>query len=32
LEEIKKNRGTLYDPIAVDACIKLFTKKKFRFD
>jgi HD-GYP domain-containing protein (c-di-GMP phosphodiesterase class II) len=24
LEEISKNRGTLYDPKVVDACIKLF--------
>ncbi len=32
LEEITKNRGTLYDPVVVDTCIKLFTKKKFMFD
>jgi PAS domain S-box-containing protein/putative nucleotidyltransferase with HDIG domain len=31
LEEISRNRGTLYDPEVVDACLKLF-KKGFRFD
>jgi PAS domain S-box-containing protein len=31
LAEISKSRGILYDPAAVDACIKLFTKKAFRF-
>lgn len=30
LEEITKNRGTLYDTDAVDACIKLFTQKNFK--
>ncbi len=29
LDEILKNRGTLYDNEAVDACVKLFTEKKF---
>jgi len=32
LEEISQNRGTLYDPDVVDACLKLFTKKGFTFD
>ena len=31
LNEIKKNRGILYDPKAVDACLKLFKEKKFQF-
>ena len=29
LEEIRLNRGTLYDPVVVDACIKLFNETKF---
>jgi len=32
LKEISKNRGVLYDPKAVDACLKLFKEKAFRFD
>lgn len=32
IEEIKKNKGILYDPVIVDACIKVITKKGFRFD
>ena len=32
IEEIKKNKGILYDPGIVDACIKVITKKGFRFD
>ncbi len=32
LKEIKQGRGKLYDPKAVDACVRLFTKKKFDFD
>ncbi len=32
LNEIKKNRGLLYDAKVVDACINLFVKKKFKFD
>jgi len=32
LEEISKNRGILYDPEVVDACLKLFKEKRFRFD
>jgi len=31
LEEISQNRDVLYDPDVVDACLKLFTEKKFRF-
>jgi len=31
LDEIMKNRGVLYDPTAVDACINLFSQKSFRF-
>ena len=30
MEEISKNRGILYDPMAVDACLKLFTEKGYR--
>jgi PAS domain S-box-containing protein/putative nucleotidyltransferase with HDIG domain len=32
LEEISKNRGTLYDPSVVVACLKIFAEKKFKFD
>jgi len=32
LKEIKQGRGKLYDPEVADACIRLFTKKKFDFD
>jgi len=32
LEEILKNRGILYDPEAVDACLKLFKEKGFKFE
>lgn len=31
LEEISRNRGVLYDPMAVDACLKLFHEKGFKF-
>ncbi|MDH4211629.1 MAG: PAS domain S-box protein [candidate division WOR-3 bacterium] len=31
LEEIKNNRGILYDAKVVDVCFALFEKKKFRF-
>jgi putative nucleotidyltransferase with HDIG domain len=31
LEEISTNRGTLYDPDAVDACLRLFRQKNFQF-
>lgn len=30
-EEITKNRGVLYEPEAVDLCLKLFDKNGFRF-
>jgi PAS domain S-box-containing protein len=32
LEEITRNRGKLYDPDTVDACVRLLTEKDFRFD
>jgi PAS domain S-box-containing protein len=32
LEEITRNKGTLYDPGAVDVCVRLFTEKDFQFD
>ncbi len=32
LEEISQNKGKLYDPDAVDACLKVFREKKFNFD
>ena len=31
LEEISQNKGTLYDPEVVDACLKLFKGKGFKF-
>ena len=31
LEEISQNRGVLYDPDVVDACMKLLLEKNFRF-
>jgi PAS domain S-box-containing protein len=31
LEEITRNRGKLYDPDAVDVCVRLLTEKDFRF-
>lgn len=31
LAEISINRGVLFDPQVVDACLKLFTKKGFKF-
>jgi len=30
LKEISQNKGTLYDPEAVDACVRLFTEKGFK--
>jgi putative two-component system response regulator len=30
LEEIEKNKGTLYDADAVDACLRLFREKDFK--
>ena len=32
LDEIRKNRGTLFDPHMVDACFELFEKGEFTFD
>ena len=32
LEEIARNKGILYDPEAVDACIELFTENKFTLE
>jgi len=32
LEEISQHRGVLYDPEAVDACLRLFTEKGFTFE
>jgi len=32
LEEISKNRGRLYDPDVVDACLKLFKEEAFKFE
>ncbi|MBE0460535.1 MAG: HD domain-containing protein [Candidatus Aminicenantes bacterium] len=32
LDEISKNNGNLYDSKIVDACLKLFKEKGFRFD
>ena len=32
LEEISQNRGILYEPKVVDACLKLFKEKGFKFE
>ena len=32
LEEITQNKGILYDPEVVDACLKLFKEKEFKFE
>jgi PAS domain S-box-containing protein len=32
LEEIEKNKGTLYDARVVEACLRLFRERGFRFD
>ena len=32
IDEIRKIKGKLYDPAVADSCIKIITKKKFRFD
>ncbi|MDD5495387.1 MAG: PAS domain S-box protein, partial [Dehalococcoidia bacterium] len=32
LEEISSKRGKLYDPVIVDACLKLFKEKGFHFE
>ncbi|MBF0099979.1 MAG: response regulator [Desulfobacterales bacterium] len=31
LDEIKSKKGTAFDPTVVDACLRLFTEKKFTF-
>ena len=31
LNEIERGRGSVYDPAAVDACLKLFAEKSFGF-
>ena len=31
LAELTKNRGTLYDPAVVDACLKIFSENRFAF-
>ncbi len=31
VNELKKNKGTLYDPKVVNACLKIITKKNFSF-
>jgi HD-GYP domain-containing protein (c-di-GMP phosphodiesterase class II) len=31
LEEISRNKGTLYDPVVVDTCLKLFKEKGFKY-
>jgi HD-GYP domain-containing protein (c-di-GMP phosphodiesterase class II) len=31
LAEISKNRGILYDPEVVDACLRLFNEKGYKF-
>jgi len=30
LEEITKNKGALYDPDVVNACLKLFREKQYK--
>ncbi len=32
LEEISQNRDILYDPEVVDACLRLFKEKVFKFE
>ncbi len=32
LREVVRNKGTLYDPDVVDACVRLFVDRKFRLD
>jgi len=32
LKEISENRGLLYDPDVVDACVRVISEKKFQFD
>jgi len=32
IDEIRDNKGKLYDPDVADSCIRVFAKKKFKFD
>jgi len=32
VEEISLNRGKLHDPEVVDACVRLFAEKGFKFE
>jgi PAS domain S-box-containing protein/putative nucleotidyltransferase with HDIG domain len=32
MDEIKRNKGKLYDPDVADSCIRVITKGKFKFD
>ena len=32
LDEIAKNKGLLYDPNIVSACLRLFNEKRFAFE
>ncbi|MFH1079714.1 MAG: HD domain-containing phosphohydrolase, partial [Pseudomonadota bacterium] len=32
LEEIEKNRGTLYDEAVADACLRLFKEKGYKME
>ena len=32
LEEIAQNKGILYDPVVVDACLRLFIERGFQFE
>ena len=32
LEEIERNRGAHYDPLVVDACLRLFREKGFSYN
>jgi response regulator RpfG family c-di-GMP phosphodiesterase len=29
LEEVTQNKGVLYEPLVVDACLKIFNTKEF---
>ena len=32
MQEVLRNRGRLYDPVAVDACLAVFTENAFDFE
>jgi HD-GYP domain-containing protein (c-di-GMP phosphodiesterase class II) len=32
LEEISEKKGSLYNPLVVEACLRLFRERAFRFD